>query len=119
MSFPSRQPELLSNEHISAASAIAANTFLRSLCAAVFPLFATYMFDAIGVNWAGTLLGCVAVVMIPIPIFFYTHGRKIRAKSKYAPIMKPMGLSEGDGSEEGFGEATSEGAREKKAESQV
>jgi len=73
-----------------AASAIAANTFLRSLAAAVFPLFSTYMFDSLHVNWAGTLLGCVAVVMIPIPILFYTHGAKIRAKSKFAPTPKPM-----------------------------
>ena len=26
-----------------------------------------YMFNALGVNWAGTLLGCVAAVLIPIP----------------------------------------------------
>lgn len=39
-----------------AASAIAANTFLRSLAGAGFPLFSQYMFKALKVNWTGTLL---------------------------------------------------------------
>ena len=71
--------------HRSAASAIAANTFLRSLAGAIFPLFAQYMFNAMGVNWAGTLLGCVAAVLVPIPVVFYLYGGKIREKSKFAP----------------------------------
>ncbi|KAI9871692.1 MAG: hypothetical protein M1830_002595 [Pleopsidium flavum] len=74
-----------------AASAIAANTFLRSLAGAGFPLFAMYMFNALGVNWAGTLLGCVAVVLVPIPVAFYIYGAKIRAKSKFAPTFPKMG----------------------------
>lgn len=43
------------------------------------------MFDAMGVNWAGTLLGCVAVVLVPIPVAFYIYGARIRQKSKFAP----------------------------------
>ncbi|KAL2809302.1 major facilitator superfamily domain-containing protein [Aspergillus granulosus] len=65
-----------------AASAIAAHTFLRSLAGAVFPLFATYMFDGLGVEWGLTLLGCVAAALIPIPIILYIYGARIRAKSK-------------------------------------
>ena len=38
-----------------AASAIAANTFMRSLCGGVFPLFATYMFNGMGIQWASTV----------------------------------------------------------------
>ncbi|TKA81446.1 hypothetical protein B0A49_00289 [Cryomyces minteri] len=68
-----------------AASAIAANTFLRSLCGAGFPLFATYMINGMGVQWAGTLLGCVAACLVPLPIIFYLKGAKIREKSKFAP----------------------------------
>ncbi|OTB14694.1 hypothetical protein K445DRAFT_75548 [Daldinia sp. EC12] len=66
-----------------AASAIAGNTFLRSLCGAGFPLFATYMFNGLGIQWAATLLGCVAAILVPIPVLFYLYGHKIRAKSKY------------------------------------
>ncbi|EEA27980.1 hypothetical protein TMatcc_003711 [Talaromyces marneffei ATCC 18224] len=72
-----------------AASAIAANTFLRSLAGAVFPLFATYMFNGMGINWAGTLLGCISALLVPIPIFFYLRGHKIRARSKFAPTFAP------------------------------
>ncbi|EED23653.1 MFS multidrug transporter, putative [Talaromyces stipitatus ATCC 10500] len=72
-----------------AASAIAANTFLRSLAGAGFPLFGSYMFKGMGVEWAGTLLGCVAAVLVPIPVFFYMQGHKIRAKSKFAPTFAP------------------------------
>ncbi|KAG6360127.1 hypothetical protein INS49_011183 [Diaporthe citri] len=68
-----------------AASAIAGNTFMRSLCGAGFPLFATYMFNGMGIQWASTLLGCVAAVLVPIPVVFYLYGHKIRAKSKIAP----------------------------------
>ena len=85
----------------SAASAIAANTFLRSLAGAVFPLFATYMFDGIGVNWSGTLLGCVAALLAPIPVIFYKYGHKIRQRSKFAPaidIPKPRDEEEAKGS---------------------
>lgn len=68
-----------------AASAIAANTFLRSLAGAGFPLFATQMITGMGVQWAGTLLGCVALLCVPMPIYFYLRGSKIREKSKFAP----------------------------------
>ena len=83
----------------SAASAIAANTFLRSIFGAVFPLFATYMFNSLGVNWAGTLLGCVALILVPIPVIFWKYGARIRQKSKFAPTAKamPMLASEKDG----------------------
>ncbi|KAF2024513.1 MFS general substrate transporter [Setomelanomma holmii] len=68
-----------------AASAIAANTFMRSIFGGVFPLFATYMFNGMGIEWASTLLGCVAAVLVPMPVVFYIFGKRIRAKSKFAP----------------------------------
>ncbi|KAF2832859.1 major facilitator superfamily [Ophiobolus disseminans] len=68
-----------------AASAIAANTFLRSLCGAAFPLFARQMFEGMGIEYAATLLGCIAAVLVPVPIWFYLHGAKIRESSAYGP----------------------------------
>jgi DHA1 family multidrug resistance protein-like MFS transporter len=68
-----------------AASAIAANTFMRSIFGGIFPLFATYMFNGMGIQWAATLLGCVALVLVPMPVVFYIFGKRIRAKSKFAP----------------------------------
>ncbi|KAJ4307005.1 hypothetical protein N0V88_000379 [Collariella sp. IMI 366227] len=74
-----------------AASAIAGNTFLRSLAGAGFPMFSKYMFEGMGIEWAATLLGCVAAALVPIPIVFYMYGHKIRAKSAYAPTFSPRG----------------------------
>ena len=81
-----------------AASAIAGNTFLRSLCGAGFPLFDRQMFDGMGIQWAATLLGCVAVVLAPIPFIFYKYGPKIRQRSAYAPTF-PMGPQGGEENE--------------------
>lgn len=54
-----------------AASAVAANTFLRSVFAAVFPLFVNPMFHNLGIPWASSILGFIAVLLIPIPYCFY------------------------------------------------
>ncbi|KAJ5955392.1 hypothetical protein N7501_009671 [Penicillium viridicatum] len=70
-----------------AASALAANTMCRSLVAAGFPLFSRQMFAGMGIQWAGTLLGCVAAVLIPIPVMFYLYGRRLRSKSQYAKVL--------------------------------
>jgi len=85
----------------SAASAIAANTFLRSIAGGVFPLFSIYMFKALGVNWAGTLLGFVALVLAPIPAIFWKYGDRIRARSKFAPTMPKMPMVVDDSGESG------------------
>ena len=66
-------------------SAMSANTIVRSVAGAAFPLFATEMYHAMGVKWATSLLGFLTVAMIPVPILFYIYGKKIRAMSKFAP----------------------------------
>ncbi|EDN94282.1 hypothetical protein SS1G_10155 [Sclerotinia sclerotiorum 1980 UF-70] len=91
-----------------AASAIAANTFLRSLAGAGFPLFSQYMFKALGINWAGTLLGCVALVLVPIPVCFYIYGERIRRKSKFAPVF-PVQQRPRDEEEAGSGSVSGNG----------
>lgn len=70
----------------SAASAFAANMMLRSLVEASFPLFTTQMFGNMGVQWASTLLGCIAAVMIPIPIIFRIYGKTLREKSHQSRV---------------------------------
>lgn len=69
----------------SAASTVAANIILRSSVAAGFPLFAKQMFKNLGVQWAGTLIGCLAAIMIPIPVVFKKYGPRLRGKSKLMP----------------------------------
>lgn len=70
-----------------AASALAGNTFLRSAFGAAFPLFARQMFTNMKIQWATTLMGCVALILIPVPFAFYKYGKIIRAKSKYAFVL--------------------------------
>lgn len=67
-----------------AASAIAANTFLRSMFAGAFPLFTNAMFHNLGVPWAASVLGFIALALIPIPYLFYTYGKGIRARGKWS-----------------------------------
>jgi DHA1 family multidrug resistance protein-like MFS transporter len=55
---------------------------LRSAVAASFPLFSTQMFEELGVQWAGTLLACLATVMVPIPLMFRAYGMQLRGKSR-------------------------------------
>ena len=50
-----------------AASAMAANSALRSTFAAVFPLFAGQMYDALGTVGATALLAGLMTVMAPLP----------------------------------------------------
>ncbi|KAK0934348.1 hypothetical protein LTR29_014079 [Friedmanniomyces endolithicus] len=66
-------------------SAIAVNTFIRSIAGAVFPLFATQMYRGLGVAWATSILGFVCVAFIPAPILFYKYGASIRARSRFNP----------------------------------
>ncbi|KAJ7596921.1 MFS general substrate transporter [Mycena floridula] len=67
------------------ASALSASTVVRSLCGAGFPLFATQMYTALNPRIASTLLGCIAIAMIPIPLVFKRYGHVLRARSRYAP----------------------------------
>ncbi|KAI9430447.1 MFS polyamine transporter [Lactarius indigo] len=62
-----------------------ANTMCRSAVGAAFPLFTTQMYEGMGVNWASTLIGCIALLLLPIPFLFYKYGPRIRARSKFSP----------------------------------
>ncbi|KAI0776346.1 MFS general substrate transporter [Trametes elegans] len=68
-----------------AASALSSMTVVRSLFGAGFPLFATQMYETLNPRWASTLLGCIALVMMPIPFLLKRYGSRLRKHSKYAP----------------------------------
>ncbi|KAL7792000.1 major facilitator superfamily domain-containing protein [Trichoderma ceciliae] len=67
-----------------AASALAANAFVRCSFAAVFPLFGTQMYEKLGYQWASSLLAFLTVAMMPFPYIFFRYGKKIRSKSRFA-----------------------------------
>ncbi|OAA61356.1 Major facilitator superfamily domain, general substrate transporter [Cordyceps fumosorosea ARSEF 2679] len=69
-----------------AASALAANTFLRSLLACGLPLAARPMFSTMGVGPAVSLLGGIACAALPIPFIFYKYGARLRKASKFAAL---------------------------------
>ena len=66
------------------ASAIAANTFLRSCFAGAFPLVVSPLYHNIGIGPGSTITGGFACLMIPVPFFFYFFGKRIRASSKWS-----------------------------------
>ncbi|KAI9063366.1 MFS general substrate transporter [Trametes sanguinea] len=67
-----------------AASAMAANSAMRSTFAAVFPLFAGAMYHRLGTVGATALLAGLTTLMAPLPFIFYKEGAKLRAKSRFA-----------------------------------
>ncbi|KAK1087345.1 hypothetical protein LTR48_002675 [Friedmanniomyces endolithicus] len=77
-------------------SAIAGNTVIRSFVGAAFPMFAKYMYKSLGVQWATSVLGFVAVGLIPVPILFFVYGARIRKLSKFTPKLPP-GMGPGGG----------------------
>lgn len=71
------------------ASVFAGNDLFRSIMAGAFPLFGRALFinlknERFRVGWGSTVLACLCVVMVAIPVLFYLNGPKLRARSKYS-----------------------------------
>ena len=66
---------------IYAASAMAGNAVVRSVLGGCLPLAGHALYEKLGANWAGTVLGLAEVAIIPIPWVFYKFGGKIRERS--------------------------------------
>ncbi|KAL2431438.1 Efflux pump bik6 [Exophiala dermatitidis] len=67
-----------------AASAIAANTFLRSCFAGAFPLIISPLYHNVGIPWGTSIFGFFAAALIPVPFFFFFYGKRIRMRSKWS-----------------------------------
>jgi multidrug resistance protein len=107
---------------IYAASVLAANSVLRSLFGAGFPLFTTYMYKNLGIHWASSIPAFLALACVPFPFLFYKYGEPIRMKCKYAAQAakalaemrgEPVGDSEGEEGEEVGNDAEIEDEEEK------
>lgn len=66
------------------ASVLASLSVVRYMFGAVFPLFATPMYKALGIHWATSIPAFVSLFCIPIPFLFYRYGALIRVKCRYA-----------------------------------
>lgn len=75
---------LIDGYTIYAASVLAANSVLRSLFGAAFPLFTDQMYKKLGIHWASSLPAFLALACTPMPFVFYKYGESIRMKCKYA-----------------------------------
>ncbi|KAK9466862.1 major facilitator superfamily domain-containing protein [Lipomyces arxii] len=71
------------------ASALAANGFLRSSFAAIFPLFSVQMYDDLGYAWASALLAFLCLACTPFPFLFYKFGERLRSRSRFAWSVPP------------------------------
>jgi hypothetical protein len=69
---------------IYAASVLAANSVLRSLFGAAFPLFTSYMYADLGIHWASSIPAFLALACVPFPFLFYKYGAVIRQRCKFA-----------------------------------
>ncbi|KIH92512.1 MFS multidrug transporter [Sporothrix brasiliensis 5110] len=81
--FTSAVNYIVDTFHRWGASAMAANTFARSVFAAALPLLVRPWYERLGNGWACSVLGCFAVLNIPIPFVFAKYGPQIRARGKY------------------------------------
>ena len=64
-------------------SALAAAACSRSLLGVILPFAADPLYNRLGVSWACSLLGFLALAMCLIPFVFIKYGKQIRARSKW------------------------------------
>lgn len=65
-----------------AASALAANTILRSIAAGLLPLAGTPLYDRLDLGWGNSLLGFLAIMFLPVPWLLYRYGKQLREWSE-------------------------------------
>ncbi|RAH48808.1 MFS transporter [Aspergillus brunneoviolaceus CBS 621.78] len=75
---------LIDSYTIYAASVLAANTVLRSVFGAIFPIIAPYMYSGAGIHWAPSIPAFLSLLCMPAPFLFYRYGASIRQKCKFA-----------------------------------
>ena len=66
------------------ASALAGVILVRNIVGAGFPLFASQMYNKLDYEWASSLLGFIAILLVPIPFIFFYRGEIIRLRSPWA-----------------------------------
>ncbi|EMR85448.1 hypothetical protein ACHAO1_010735 [Botrytis cinerea] len=103
-----------------AASVLAANSVLRSLSGAAFPLFTSYMYKNLGIHWASSIPAFLALACVPFPFLFYKYGASIRMKCKFAAeAARVLAEIRGASSNEDEAEQTIEDMEEREARRQT
>ena len=65
---------------IYAASALAANTILRSIGGGLLPLAGQSMYASLGYGWGNSLLGFILIGFTPVILLLYRYGEYVRTK---------------------------------------
>ena len=67
-----------------AASALAVATFIRYVAAGAMVPVSIPMYRKLGVDWTLTVLGCISLLLTPLPFLFYRYGYAMRKTSRSA-----------------------------------
>ncbi len=73
-----------------AASAVAAQSFMREIVSGSATLVAEPLYHDLGNTWASFLLACIAIPLALLPMLFYWLGPRIRARSPFAGEVAKM-----------------------------
>lgn len=76
-----------------AASALASITMGRYLVAGGMVMAARPMYEGLGVQWTMTMLGCLSLLLAPMPFIFRIYGVRLRRRSRYAESCPCVSLS--------------------------
>ncbi|KAJ5093029.1 major facilitator superfamily domain-containing protein, partial [Penicillium angulare] len=86
VAFIAIQTYLTDSFGIYAPSAIAVNTVVRSILAAVLPLITPSLYHRLGFGWGNSLLGCVALAFSPTTLILSRYGARLRTNPKFQVI---------------------------------
>lgn len=67
------------------ASAIASNSAVRSICAALVPLGADPMYNRLGYGWGNSVLAFFSLGFVPIAVSLIIFGERLRANPRFQP----------------------------------
>ncbi|ORX34977.1 major facilitator superfamily domain-containing protein [Kockovaella imperatae] len=70
-----------------ASSAIAGMSFLRIIVGSSFAMFTNKLFESMTPRWGLFLMGCIGLLLAPIPFVAYYYGPWIRERSPYSKIL--------------------------------
>lgn len=66
-----------------AASALSAASLGRNTFGAFLPFASYEMFETLGFGWAGSLLGCIGLILSAVPVVLVVKGEEIRKRSPF------------------------------------
>ncbi|RYP81035.1 hypothetical protein DL770_006025 [Monosporascus sp. CRB-9-2] len=83
--FLAVQTYLVEAYTIYAASALAANTAVRCVFGVTVPLAGPPLYNRLGLGWGNSLLGLLALTVVPASVWLLKYGERIRNNPKFMP----------------------------------